>query len=41
MKGREKEEKRRHIIIYTRAYKCARERKKKKDKLRKEEEGDT
>ena len=41
MKGREKEEKRRHIIIYTRAYGCARERKKKKDKLRKEEEGDT
>ena len=28
MKGREKEEKRRHIIIYTRAYECAREEKK-------------
>ena len=35
MKGREKEEKWRHIIIYTRAYACAREKKKKKDKLRK------
>ena len=33
MKGREKEEKRRHIIIYTSAYGCAREREKtKKDK---------
>ena len=32
MKGREKEGKRRHIIIYTRAYECAREKKTKKDK---------
>ena len=40
MKGREKEEKRRHIIIYKRAYGCARERKQRRIK-RKEEEGDT
>jgi len=40
MKGREKEGKRRHIIIYTRAYGCARERKRRRIK-RKEEEGDT
>lgn len=40
MKGREKEEKRRHIIIYTRAYGCEREKKRRRIK-RKEEEGDT
>ena len=41
MKGREKEGKRRHIIIYTRAYECAREEKKRRRIKRKEEEGDT
>ena len=41
MKGREKEEKRRHIIIYTSAYGCARERERKQRRIkRKEEEGD-
>jgi len=34
MKGREKEEKRRHIIIYTRAYGCEREKTKKDKKER-------